>query len=124
MSTPVKPPKLYPDHVYVHITSPLQPSDIASASATSPQQLQLEYVAPVGELKYEHIFEVEHLGQPVKRDSSVWTNDGQGFVQRLKAIQGVKAVQVMDLKKREKRSSEVSARPGALAACLVLTGKL
>ncbi|EIW71986.1 hypothetical protein M231_06194 [Tremella mesenterica] len=101
MTTPVKPPSLDPNHIYIQITSPLSPSDLSRHASAG--QLQLRYLAPVGELKGEHIFEVIQNGQLVQRDHEAWVGSGGEFIKVLKGVQGVKGVKVMDVKQRTKR---------------------
>lgn len=98
MSAALKPPKLEPGHSYVHVTSPSGPDAIANA-LQADQHCRLRYVGPVGELKGEHIFEVQHpdgTGRPMERAE-------QPILEAINRVEAVKGVKVMEVKLRAKR---------------------
>ncbi len=95
MSGPAKPPKLEPGHSYVHVTSHFTPDAITNAISANPQY-RLKYVGPVGELKGEHIFEVQDTGGPIERAE-------KPVLDSIRQVEGVKGVKVVELKQRAKR---------------------
>lgn len=99
MSAPVKPPQLDPSSTYIHITSPLPPAQIA-ANASS-KQVDLTYIAPVGELKGEYIFQLGISGDAGSSVAGVEKRDEA--VRALKGVEGVRGAKVMEQKMRAKR---------------------
>ncbi|WWD19679.1 hypothetical protein CI109_104141 [Kwoniella shandongensis] len=103
--TPVKPPKLEPEHVYLQISyASSEPPSSLPGGASSP--IQLKYVGPVGELKGEGIFEViTRDGGVVKRGEDIWQRGEKDVLQEVKKVEGVRSVKVMpELKQRAKRN--------------------
>ena len=85
-----KPPNL--DHSFVYLT--LQGTPISSP--------ELEYVRPVGELPDVSIYKVIAGDRPVKRDT--WDSIREDFLARVRAMEGVKRVDEVQLKQRAKRT--------------------
>lgn len=106
MAGPAKPPNLDPNHVYIHVTSSESPSDIAASLRPSTPGNSVRYIGPVGELAGEHIFELHRDGSPLKRAVAGSVSVGQGMVQDLKGVQGVKGAKVLEVKQRAKRGGE------------------
>ncbi|KAK4685522.1 hypothetical protein P7C73_g4623, partial [Tremellales sp. Uapishka_1] len=103
MAQPAKPPTLLPDHTYIHVSSSSSPPALAE-KLTTTQPIQVRYIGPVGELKGEHIFELVGESQtPLKRDSTFWTREGESLLRDLKRVEGVKKVEVMEVRQRAKR---------------------
>ncbi|KAK8853262.1 hypothetical protein IAR55_003964 [Kwoniella newhampshirensis] len=102
--SPVKPPKLEPDHVYLQI-SYTSPDPLTTPLLQPASAVQVKYVGPVGELKGEGIFQVmTRDGGIVKRGEDLWQRGEQDVVQQIKKVDGVKTVKVIpELKRRAKR---------------------
>jgi hypothetical protein len=102
MAQPARPPTLLPSHLYVHVTSP-SPTPPTISSLPFYPDLAVQYVGPVGELKGEYIYEVTAAGEAVKRDGELWRKDGVEVIRALKGVDGVKRVEVMEVRQRAKR---------------------
>jgi hypothetical protein len=126
MSAPIKPPTLSPHSTYLHITSPLPPNQIAENAES--KNIRIGYIAPVGELKGEYIFELDPpntntdtTAQGRDCDQASATQPGQAqehehehehehdierrkeVVRSIKELEGVKGVKIMEQKQRTKR---------------------
>lgn len=108
MSAPIKPPQLDPNQTYLHITSPLSPTEITQQAQT--RDITLTYIAPVGELKGEYIFELspgslqpslEHGTDGSVSEASLERRDG--VARDLRGVEGIKGAKVMEQKQRAKR---------------------
>ncbi|XAO24460.1 hypothetical protein I312_103261 [Cryptococcus bacillisporus CA1280] len=81
---PNKPPKIEPSHIYLQVSH--LPSQIPATALDNPPW-QLKYV-----------------GQPVKRDESLWIQGQKALVEKVKDAQGVKSVKILpEVKQRTKR---------------------
>ncbi|ORY33420.1 hypothetical protein BCR39DRAFT_586489 [Naematelia encephala] len=100
---PAKPLHLDPENTYIQITtSPTH--DPTALNISGPSRLQ--YLGPVGELKGEHIFQLQTSdGAPVKR-ATIEAGEaelGKRAVEAVRAVQGVKGAKIMEFKHRAKR---------------------
>jgi hypothetical protein len=115
-SGPAKPPTLHPENAYVHITSAASPSALQAAINAQPglgssltgeetgTGLSAAYVGPVGELKDEHIFAITVAqGATVKRAESVWQKESDSVLSAIRRVEGVKGVNVLEMRQRAKR---------------------
>ena len=94
----VAPPVLQPGLSYLHITSSNDPQAITQSFATD-SNFKISYLGPVGELKGEYIFQVEHAaGGTVKRDELP-----SDIVASVKSVDGVRGAKVLETKQRAKR---------------------
>ncbi|WWC94929.1 hypothetical protein V866_001781 [Kwoniella sp. B9012] len=99
---PVKPIKLEPDQVYIHVSysSPEPPS------AISLNNVEVKYLGPIGELSGEGIYQIQSHGQPVKRNDESWQSSQKDLIERVKRSDGVKSVKVMDEPKQRTKRDE------------------
>ena len=98
MSAAVRPPILQPGSTYIHVTSSNSADAITNAMSTHAD-CRLKYMGPVGELKGEHIFEVQHVEEhrgPMERAEP-------STLEAIRRLDGVKRVKVMDTRLRAKR---------------------
>ncbi|OCF77353.1 hypothetical protein I204_01341 [Kwoniella mangroviensis CBS 8886] len=99
---PVKPIKLEPDQVYIHVSY----SSTEPPSAVSLNNVEAKYLGPIGELSGEGIYQIQSHGQPVKRNDENWQNSQKDLLERVTRSEGVKSVKVMDEPKQRAKRDE------------------
>ncbi|WWC91752.1 uncharacterized protein L201_006699 [Kwoniella dendrophila CBS 6074] len=100
---PVKPIKLEPNQVYLHVSY----SSTEPPTKVTQDGLQAKFLGQIGELQGEGIYQIQSSqGIPVKRDEESWTNKQNDFVDMMKRNEGIDNVKIMDEPKQRGKRDE------------------